>query len=144
MNQTEYILEWLERFLKNRDVMLKKINEIAVYPNKLEVKEKDREVVYFASIEDILKEGVEENLGLVLYNTQRDFKQFLDSFDTLAKYPKLIVHFVNPFSKTQKRWTIFPHTHFKISEPESLELGLKTLFSSVDPTSQEEILKILK
>ncbi|RME77629.1 hypothetical protein D6774_03770 [Candidatus Woesearchaeota archaeon] len=149
MTPREYLLEWLEEFLKHKDVMLRRIVEIQRKDDRLLVKEKERTITYVVCSQDDLLEKVRsftpcDAFGIALYNTAENIETFIKVFDELAKYKQLIVHFINPFSEMQKRWTIIPHTHAKIADPQSFEMGIKSLAEGVEQITKEELLQIIE
>ena len=59
------------------------------------------------------------------------------------KIKYLVVYFVNPFSKIEKKWIIYPSTHNRISDEASLKPGLRAMFDTVEAISKKEVEKIL-
>ena len=68
----------------------------------------------------------------------------MKAWNKLILIRNLSLYFVNPFSKQEKRWVINPHLHHKISDAESLELGLNSLFIMVDPITEKEVEELTK
>lgn len=139
----------MKRFLENRDIFFKKIQEIREEDGKLVVVEKDKNVVYhiipFISDIDALLDSVkEDHAGLVVYNTADNFKQMKAAWAKLVKLDDFVLYFVNPFSKTEKRWIIRPKTHHFISDKSGLVAGLKAMFETVEATTEDEVRKIVK
>jgi len=145
-----YLLEWLERFIKSKDVFAKKIVSMSILGDHLLVKEKLRDVDYMAqpfrvdfsfAVTQLKKE---HHQGIIVYNTTENLKNVLANWKAVAQYDKLVIYFVNPLSKTEKRWVIFPHTHNSVSDPASLQLGLKTMFETVEPLVESDLNNVLK
>ena len=63
----------------------------------------------------------------------------LDNWDKLTKYTSLMLYFVNPFSKLDKKWVINPHVHSKICDDKALRNGLKSMFEMVTALSEADI-----
>jgi hypothetical protein len=86
-----------------------------------------------------------EACSLVVYNTKANFDIVLKNWDKLAKFKKnFSINFINPFSRSEKRWVIYPMTHELITDKSKIGPSLKIFFSNVDSASKEEIEKILK
>jgi hypothetical protein len=107
-------------------------------------KDKEQFVIAAPSLDDIngllskLK-NKDGNYSIVTFNNRNNFKELLNNWDKLVEFRLLNIFFVNPFSNLDKRWIIYPHTHNKICDKESLEKGLKTMFDMVEPLSEESI-----
>lgn len=147
----QYLVDWIFTYLKNRDIVFKKIAEIKKEEGKVITKLKeDKEQLYIVepfveNVEETLKKfGSEENSTLVVYNTKENFDKVLNSWEKLINFKKHFnIYFVNPFSKLEKKWIVYPYTHHSISGGES-KLGLKTLFETVEPITRQELEKTLK
>jgi len=86
-----------------------------------------------------------EMCSLVVYNTKANLDSVLKHWDKIAGFKKnFSINFINPFSKSEKRWVVYPMTHELVVEKSKIGPSLKILFSNVDPVSKEEIEKILK
>ena len=82
---------------------------------------------------------------MVTYNTKEAFDAVIKNWEKLAKFKRhFSIYFVNPFSRTEKRWTIYPMTHDMVTEKAGLKPGLASLFLTVDAITKEEVEKILK
>ncbi len=142
---TQYLADWFERYIKNRDLIFRKIEEVKNQGDKVIVKEKSgKETHYYSEPfpEDLAKTAdsiKEKECGILLYNTKDNFDKILKAWETLAKKPGLTIIFINPFSKIEKRWIIRPYTHNRITEPSALEQGLNSMYIMVDPTTKPEI-----
>lgn len=81
---------------------------------------------------------------LVTLNTKKNFELIVKHFKELAKFHNFLqVMVINPNSQTDMKWIIFPYTHSRIADPETLELGLKAMFDTVDvvlPDQEKEFL----
>lgn len=141
----KYLMDWFVRYVKNRDLAFRRIKEITEQDSKAIIKQKDgKEIHYyvepfpedFNALADSIKE---EHCGIVVYNSDGNFEKMLDAWNRLSSMPGLTIYFINPFSKLEKRWIIRPHVHERISDKESLEQGLKSMFVMVEPISEKEI-----
>ena len=147
----ENLKEWTLEYIKNKDIVLKKIEKIEDLGETLFIIYKDKKQLFlilsfFRSIEDLFEKIKNAKLNfdfdvlsLVVYNTEKNFFFMLANWNKLIAYPKLNLIFANKFSQLDKKWIISPHTHAKISDPDSLEQGLKTMFQTVEPISDDEL-----
>lgn len=86
-----------------------------------------------------------ETCSLIVYNTKDNLSFVVKNWDRLAKFRKnFSITFVNPFSKTDKRWAIYPSTHDFVTEKSKIKQSLDVLFSNVEATTKEEIEKIIR
>ena len=152
-NVVAFLSEWVFYYVKNRDLVDRKLEKVEEYITKSYVfaKFKDKLQVYFIEpeISDLGKtlervDAAKKELGcdfscLVLLNSIKNLKAVQDGWSKLDKDPKLSLLFVNPFSLLDKKWIIFPHTHSQIIEASALRQGLKSLFDGVESTSVDEI-----
>ena len=148
--------EWIIRFIKNRDLILKRI---------ISIDEKKEEDIIIANLEDNkkhiylivpfldesdIKETLKKLKGydfatLVVYNTKENKEFLINNWDKLAKFNKgFSIHFVNPFSKTNKRWSIYPATHEFIAGKKNLKKGISSISSNVEEIAKKEIEDIYK
>lgn len=148
-----FLSEWVFYYVKNRDLVDRKLEKVEEYINKCYVfaRFKDKLQVYFIEpeVEDLAKtlervdaakkETNSDFSCLVLLNSVNNLKVVEDGWGKLDKDPKLSLLFVNPFSLLDKKWIIFPHTHSRIIEPGALARGLKSLFEGVESTSVDDI-----
>lgn len=128
--------EWTKHYIKFKDAMKKKIKNIAETEFGYEVEEKDGNKVFYVihHIEDgihHLEELKGEKIYFVTPNTQTNVKQTIQSWDTLKEHKELTIIFANP--KTNESWLLHPNTHANVSEINSLEQGLQSLYEGVNP-----------
>lgn len=148
----EFLIKWIEGFVRNKDVFVKSI--VSIEKNKQEydlcVKHTNKEQIFF--VEPFVKDlnGVMSKLkkikddkwiSLVLVNNRANLELIIKSWKSLvALGERFSVYFVNPFSELDHKWIIFPATHDKIADTESLEKGLVAMFDSVGDISESEFL----
>ncbi len=152
MDKLKILLKgWTKGFLKHKDIIKKEILDIE--ENKegfdLTINTKDGKRKHYIilplaeNINRIIEKLDDDDFfGVVMLNTKDNLKVILSNWETISRFKKLCLFFVNPFSETEKKWMIFPYTHSKISDKESLESGLKSLFDSVDCLSKKDIASI--
>ena len=137
------LVDWAVNYLKNKDLYLRKIDimEKGKGGYDIYVKFKDREQFFVVQpvIEDInevfSKFDSERHFGLFVLNTKGNLDVLIKNWDGFVKFKHLCVYFVNPFSKLDKKWIIYPHTHNNICEKDALEKGLNSMFEMVEPLS---------
>ncbi len=145
----DFLKNWAKEFVRNKNIMTKTVVSISDNPNsenEVIVKHKTKEqriiaIPFLNSFYDALKElgaSPELNLSIVTFNSDQSFKALIDNWKELTKYKNFNVYFVNPFSQTDKKWIISPHVHSRICDDESLELGLRSMFETVDKISESE------
>jgi len=143
----DFLAEWIIGFVKNKDLMLRNLESIEKCKDGSGVyaKFKDRERLFLIEpvIEDAdelagkLEEG--KHYGIVTFNTMKSFKEVAAGWDKFAKFKDLTLYFVNPFSKTDKKWVVSPYVHNNICDKSTLERGLKAMFDMVEVLTEEEI-----
>ncbi|MBW2967457.1 hypothetical protein KY362_03140 [Candidatus Woesearchaeota archaeon] len=144
----KYLMDWFSRYIKNRDLVFRKIAAVKEEENKVVVEQKDGRVVHnyiepFPEDFAALAAGMpEEHKGIVVYHSKQNFDGIVKAWDKLAGVKNLTIYCINPFSKLDKKWIINPRTHALVSDPESLKEGLKAMFETVDPISKEEVEKL--
>lgn len=145
-----YLVDWIIDFLKNKDLLLKRIEIVEKNKDDFDVYVKFKDKEQFFVVKPIIKD-VDEVLGrfdsegyfgLVLLNTVGNFDVLIKNWDNFAKFKNLCVYFVNPFSQLDKKWIIYPYTHNNICDKNALEKGLKAMFEMVEPLTEEQIKKI--
>ncbi len=148
MTLVEFLKEWVTNYVKSRDVMKQTVVEIEKDVKEIIVTHKHKEVKYFI---DPFLENLGRNLEeikmdsdacVVCLNTKENLKKVLESWKDLVLYRHLAILFANPFSKTDKSWSVFPYTHNRISDFSALKPGLNTMFEQVEEADKDEINKM--
>jgi len=146
---TKYLREWVVRFLKNRDLIFKQIQSLEEKDDEILVKFKEKEHLYvvqpFLDKLDFKKfETNHQHKSLVAYNTKKNVDFLVKNWEKFVELGRnFSIFFINPFSKMEKRWILYPHTHNSISEGQNIELGLKSLSERVEITTEEDLNKII-
>ena len=143
-----YLAEWTVNFVKNKDIISRKIEGIEKNRDgfDLYVKYKDREqyVIVAPQLKDldsiIKKISGNSYFSIVTLNSKENFDAVVKSWSRLTGFKFLYIIFVNPFSESDKKWVIFPHTHHKICDEGSLEAGLNSMFVMVEPIEENQLL----
>jgi hypothetical protein len=149
MDARSFLAEWTVGFLKNRDLIAKKIKNIEMNKDGFDlcVKYSDRE--QYIIVMPILKEldpiirkfNNNSYFTIVALNSKDNLQILLKIWNRLIDFKFLNIIFANPFSSTDKKWMVHPHTHHKICDEASLELGLKSMFEMVEPTDEKAVLE---
>ncbi len=141
----KYLMEWFERYIKNRDLVFRKIESIEQKDSKLIVKHKNGEVITYhicpfpQDFVTVLNNLDDDKNNLVVYNSEENFNSLIKNWAKLTTCSNLSLFFINPFSNQEKRWVIKPYVHARISEQESVEQGLRTLYEMVDSITKERV-----
>ncbi len=143
---SSYLSEWAINFVKNRDVLAKKIETISKENSSVSVKYKDGNKSLFvikpskSDVEDFLENrDKDENLCIITLNNKNNLEIMIKNWKKLVGYKFLSIYFINPFSQLDKNWVLFPHTHHKICDEQALETGLKSMFSMVEQITEEQL-----
>ncbi|MEK6984676.1 MAG: hypothetical protein AABX33_08940 [Nanoarchaeota archaeon] len=140
-----FLVDWAINFIKNKDVILKKIEQIENGKGgfDLYVKYRDREHYFIITPRIVDMEPIVQKLNnnfhfsIVTLSSQENFDTLLKNWDRLIGFKFLSLIFVNPFSEQDKKWIVFPYTHHKICDESSLEAGLRSMFNMVEPINEQ-------
>ena len=134
--------EWTLTYIKNRDILLRRISKIEdkgeyfliTHADESHVVVVVKEIISdFVAILDRLREleklHTATKLTLVVYNTEDNMSHVIRHWNELIALSTLTIIFVN--TATNEKWSVSPYVHHKIADPETLEQGLKALFESV-------------
>ncbi len=141
----KFIREWAVGYVKHRDMIAKNIVNIKEGPDKVVVEFKDKEQVFLirpTAGDSIIKEiNKDKNIGIVMLNSKENLDFLIKNWSKLIKFEKLTIFFINPFSELDTKWFISPYVHDRICDKDSLKLGLKTMFETVEPITEKELVK---
>ena len=141
----KFIREWAVGYVKHRDILTKNIINIKEEQDKVIVEFKDKEQVFL--IRPIINDSViqeinkDENIGIVTLNSKENLDFLTKNWNKLIKFERLALFFINPFSEPDNKWFISPYVHDRICDNDSLKLGLKTMFETVETITEKEILE---
>ena len=147
----KFLEDWVINLIKNKDLFAKQIEKIEKKDLNILVIYKTKKQLFLIkpfisdmknTISEINK--AEDFIALVTFNTKENFDIIFKNWSSLNKNPKFSIYFINPFSKFEKKWIIYPHTHERITEKTAIKKGLLALFNTVEVTTEEEIKNILK
>ncbi|MBI2660544.1 hypothetical protein HYX07_05260 [Candidatus Woesearchaeota archaeon] len=143
-----FLSEWTVNFIKNKDIIAKKIESIENGKNgfDLYVKYRDREQYFIiapiiSNIDSIIQK-IDNNAHytIVMLNSRENFNAIVKDWHKLVSFKFLSIIFVNPFSELDKKWMVFPYTHHKVCDESSLEKGLRSMFEMVEPIEEGQLL----
>lgn len=141
----KFLREWTVSYVKHRDMIAKNIVNIKEEQDRVVVKFKDKEQVFLIRpiVNDSLVEEIEKdkNIGIVMLNSKENLDFLIKKWSKLIKFEKLTLFFINPFSELEKKWFISPYIHNKICDKDSLNLGLKTMFETVESITEKELME---
>lgn len=147
-NSHDFLVDWTINFIKNKDIIAKKIEKIENGKDgfDLYVKYKDREQYFMIEPRimdiDLIIQKINDNsyFSIVTLNSKENFDIIVKNWGKLISFKFLNIIFVNPFSELDKKWVIFPHTHHKVCDESSLENGLRAMFGMVEPIEEEQLI----
>ena len=147
-----FLDEWTINFIKNKDIVAKKIEQIENGKDgfDLYIKYKDREHYYIIVPNLVDIDSITQRINdkfhftIVTLNSKESFDALLKNWNKLVNFKFLSIIFVNPFSEIDKKWIIVPYTHHKICDESSLQIGLKAMFETVEPIEEEQLMAKLQ
>ena len=141
---TSFLVEWTGHYVRNRDMVAKKIVTIISRTDSLLVTYKDKETVYLAR--PLLENPAEigDNTCFVTLNNKQNIEFVHKNWKEAVKYPQFSVIFVNPFSRLDKRWILSPSVHQRVCDEASLKQGLFSLAEGVERITPEEFVNECK
>ena len=147
-----FLVRWTLDFLKNKDILTKKI--VSIENNKdgfdmhIKYKDRDQYVIVIPQLNNIdalvRKISSDSYFTIVALNSAENFEALLKNWKRFIDFKFLNIIFVNPFSGLDKKWIVFPYTHHRVCDESSLELGLKSMFDMVDPIEEQQLVSKIK
>jgi len=152
MESKPYLVDWTMNYVKNKDLVLKKLEKIEKEKDGFDLyakyKDKENYFVVMPILNDmnslLQRLNGTAHYTIVALNSGENFKTLIENWSKLVHFKFLNMIFVNPFSNLDKRWVIFPHTHDKICDAASLKTGLKSMFEMVEPIEESSFLSKIK
>ncbi len=140
----DYLSTWAANYFKSKDAITKSILNIEKNENGLRIRYKHKELVVLAITElDGLLKILEkfrsdDHLSVITINSSENVKFLLENWKKISAYKFLSIYFINPFSDGEKKWIIYPYTHSRIADEQSLKQGIKSLSEAVPKVDVEE------
>ena len=149
----EFLREWTFQYLKNKDLTRGNIKDIKEKVSNIdlfvEFKNKKQVIVIEPELKDVkailirLNEAKNKlnakHSAIVVLNNKQNLDSIKNSWENLIADSGLSLYFVNPLSVMQRIWIVFPSTHEKISDKDTLN----SLFEAVEEIEYKEIAKRL-
>mgnify|MGYP000014626821 CR=1 FL=1 len=148
-----FLVDWSIRFFENKDSIKNEIVNIErnkdVFDFTINYKDKINYFIIVLSLENNIFDSLKTDnyYGIITLNNPVNIRFVINEWKKLADFKFLSIYFVNPFSGSEKVWTINPNIHDKVCDIASLELGLRTMAEMVAPIGIEELnnkIKLLK
>ena len=150
MEGAKFLLNWILRDIKQKDVFFKRIQNIEEDEHSALITYKDKKVNVIPLV-DLDDEGLakvyfqaesNEHITIATFNKKENIQSMIKSWDDLCNIRFLCIYFINPFSNPDNKWIIFPHTHAKVTEKKALRTGLASLGQSVAPFTEHDLRRI--
>lgn len=149
--EVKFLKEWAVRFVKNKDVIIKKITSIDEKDDEFAVVKGEKLQKYFIIpfLKDISTttskvDAYEHVKTIVCFHTKSNFDFLINNWGAFVDLGRnFTIYFVNPFSKLDKVLSLSPYTHELITDDSTLKQGLKTMSETVEFTTEEEVKKII-
>ncbi len=150
------MIEWVVQYIRNKDILAKQIVSVDLDKEGVDVYVELKSGLHVVVVEPFVSDmdsvlarlepfKGKGKLTIVVFNNKENLDKIVGVWNGLVEFdPKLMLIFANPFSRTDKRWIVFPRVHHKVSEQGSLERGLMTLAENVELIDEAEIKRILK
>jgi hypothetical protein len=133
------LLDWTNKYLKNRDLTLRKIVSMKIddKQNFIDVKFKDKEVKHhvFSTLSDKITSLGSGSKVIMCLNSDENFKFLTKNWNKLSKIKDFSIIFVS--LENNDKWLINPYVHSLIADPESLESGLRAMFDAANGELKE-------
>jgi hypothetical protein len=103
--------------------------------DRIEILTKEDTKEWVMSVPDLSKldaKAVKEPTIFVTLNKKGNLKFLADSWKAISAVKEISIIFINPDSQLDTKWIIRPYVHSRICDDNSLKLGLKSMFETVD------------
>jgi len=150
---SSFLAEWTVSYLKNKDILAKRIESIEKDKNGFNIIVNYSDRINFFVIMPIINDitglikkmnDKEAHYGLVTLNNRLNLDFLVKNWNALSEFRNLCIYFVNPFSQLDKKWLVFPYTHSRVCDESLLASGLKAIFDTVEPITEEDAKARLK
>ena len=137
--------QWALRYVRHRDLPLKKIAEIKDADFGFVLANNDgtsTSCIIQVSLKDVNRDFISATAAATLVVTLsngENIKAVYSMWDAVAACQSLLVIFVNPFSALEDKWLLRPYLHNKVCDRSSLLQGLKAMAELVEPIDTETL-----
>jgi len=135
--------EWTHNYLKNKDILHKRISTITDKGDYILVENKDEthiivivkeKMVDVDKVLDLFKKYQKKHkaqkLTLVLNNNKKNLDLLIKSWKKFVEFTSLTVIFANP--EMNDKWIVSPAIHDRIADKKNLKQGLVSMFQTVE------------
>ena len=149
--EIKFLKDWVLRYIKNKDIMTKKIVSVDEFDDGFHILKKNNEQKFFIipflkDVNEVVTRIKEYEYGrtVVCFHTKENYGFLIKNWGVFVDLGRnFTIYFVNPFSKTERVLSLSPYTHHLISDKDSLKQGLMTMSENVEFTTEEEVKKII-
>jgi len=148
-NPESFLQEWCVRYLENKDAVKREIASIdrkTAMNITVNYKQGKREFFVMADLDEEDMPSVNESTGIGIFtlNNRSNVSMLAKRWKEFAQHRQFVLYFINPFSKTDKAWIIFPYVHDKICDAASLSRGLTAMAEMVESIDSDALLMKLQ
>ena|SRR3989344_4020947 len=145
MDPQEYLLDWAFHYAQHKTVFHSSGEEVSKHPG--EVKVKGKETLTYIPVVDLEgfkphKPAAGESIYIVTFNTEDNLDTMVKHWKTFSETKNILVIFLNPFSRLDKKWSIHPYIHNRICDEKALKPGLKSIAANVDGFKKSDFAKL--
>ena len=128
------LYDWAKTFVKNKDLVMRKLVGIDDKKDHFIAKYKDKEVTHFVT-ETLTDKAFSQIEGvthkaIVCLNSEANLAFLTKHWKKLSEIKNLSFIFVN--LKMHDKWVINPHLHSMVADPDSIESGLRTMYETAN------------
>ena len=129
--------EWVQQFIKHKDVFDRKITAIDDSKDVIVVKRKDNTAQRWVVSDQFSYSGAsKEQTAIACLSSRENIKAVVKVWPQLVKDAMLSIYFVN--LKNGNKWNISPRVHDLIADTSTLESGLVSLLDASEGIVKEE------
>ncbi|MBT3721137.1 hypothetical protein HN789_04985 [archaeon] len=120
---------WTSSYIDYLDSFKKSLVSKNDKENIIDCEYSDKGKINYVICEDLNFCKYNENSVIICLNSKKNLDVLISKWNDFSKNIKLKIVFANPIQNLQ--WSIIPYLHNKYGDPESLKVGLKSLFNSI-------------
>ncbi len=145
----DFLIDWAVIYIKSRDAISKSIVNIETKKDNADVyvtfKDHQLAIIVEPFLKDIsfletLKQFKQKDIKtrLITVNSKANLDIIINEWSAVSSFDREFnIIFVNPFSKLDHKWMVYPQTHAGIAG-KGFERGLKALFATVEQITEKE------
>ena len=137
----KFLIEWMIRFLKNKDIIKKEITSIEKKSRNeflVHYKDKAKLFILMTYLEKDILNKIDNNeiTAIIALNSKANVEFLINNWKEFCIFSSLSIYFINPFSKLDDVWVVTPYVHDKICEGSSLGAGITAMSEMVEETDE--------